>query len=143
SSAAMAIDCGGRAWARSPRGSVARTPRIGMRLEPDPVSAPAKVARIAGRRPRLLYLVTSPITAKILLAGQLTYLREAGFEVMLASSPGSDLDIVAERERVDVFPVPIERDIRLGKDARSLASIAALIRRVKPDIVNASTPKAG
>ncbi len=95
------------------------------------------------RRPRLIYLVTHPISARLLLAGQLGYLRAAGFDVTVVASPGPDLDVVAAREQVDVVPVAMARAMRPGADARSLAEVTRVLRRLGPDIVNASTPKAG
>lgn len=98
---------------------------------------------VRDRRPRLVYVVTVPVTARVLLQGQLSYMREAGFDVTVVSAPGADLDIVADRERVDVVPVPMEREIAPKADARSLAQLTAVLRRLRPDIVNASTAKGG
>lgn len=95
------------------------------------------------RRPRLVYLVTVPISARVLLHGQLGYLRAAGFDVTVISSPGPDLDVVAAREGVEVVPVPMAREMSPTADARSLAAVTAALRRLRPDLVNASTPKAG
>lgn len=95
------------------------------------------------RRPRLVYLVTHAISARLLLAGQLAFMRRAGFDVTVIASPGPDLDAVAAREGVEVVPIAIERAMRPGADARALAQVTAALRRLAPDIVNASTPKAG
>lgn len=95
------------------------------------------------RRPRLLYATTHPISARVLLAGQLAQMREWGFDVSVVSSPGPDLDVVREREGVHVVPVPMAREMSPMGDARSLVEMTAAIRRLQPDIVNASNPKAG
>jgi glycosyltransferase involved in cell wall biosynthesis len=79
----------------------------------------------------------------VLLRGQLAYLREHGFDVSVIASPGPELDRVAEREGVEVIPIPIEREIALRPDLRSLHAVAWALRRLQPDIVNASTAKAG
>lgn len=94
-------------------------------------------------RPRLVYVVTHPVTADVLLRGQLAFMRERGFDVTVVSSPGPELDRVAEREGVTTVAVPMERPIAPGKDARSLVALTAALRSLRPDIVNASTPKAG
>lgn len=70
-------------------------------------------------------------------------MREAGFDVAVAAAPGDDLDIVAEQEGVEVFPVPMCREISPLTDLRSIHSLQRVIRRWKPEIVNASTPKGG
>lgn len=95
------------------------------------------------RRPRLVYLVTHAVSARLLLAGQLGYLRAAGFDVTVIASPGPDLDVVAAREGVEVVPVAMARAMRPADDARALVAVTAALRRLRPDIVNASTPKAG
>ena len=93
--------------------------------------------------PRLVYLVTVPITADAFLRGQLAYMRERGFDVTVVSSPGPELDRVREREDVATIALPMARPIRPRADAESLARLVPLLRRLRPDIVNASTPKAG
>ena len=95
------------------------------------------------RRPRLAYLVTHSISARLLLAGQLAYLRDAGFDVTVIASPGPDLDVVAAREGVDVLGLPMARAMRPLDDARALAAVTRALARLRPDVVNASTPKAG
>jgi len=59
------------------------------------------------------------------------------------SSPGPDLDLVGEREGVRVVGVPMEREISPAADGVSLARLGATLRKLRPDIVNASTSKAG
>jgi glycosyltransferase involved in cell wall biosynthesis len=95
------------------------------------------------RRPRLVYLVTHPVSANILLRGQLSWMRAAGFDVTVISAPGPELTLVGERERVATEAVALEREIAPAADARAIVQITALLRRLEPDIVNASTPKAG
>ncbi len=92
---------------------------------------------------RLAFVVTVPATANVLLRGQLGYLREAGFDVTVISSPGPELEAVERRERVRVIGVPMEREISPAADARSLVQLTRELRRLQPDIVNASTAKAG
>lgn len=94
-------------------------------------------------RPHVLYAVTSPMTADLLLAGQLAHVRQAGFRVTLICSPGPELEEVARREGVDVVPIAIERGISPLRDLVSLVAIYRALRRLQPDLVHASTPKAG
>ncbi|MGH7558961.1 MAG: glycosyltransferase family 4 protein [Gemmatimonadota bacterium] len=98
---------------------------------------------VADRRPRLVYVVTNAVTARVLLDGQLAFMREAGFDVTVVSSPGSDLDLVGRREGVRVVAVPMEREPALARDVRSLVAMTVALRRLRPDIVNASTAKGG
>jgi glycosyltransferase involved in cell wall biosynthesis len=92
---------------------------------------------------RLLYLVSDPITADCFLRGQLAYLRNEGFEVHLATAQGPLLDSVAAATGVSPHPIPIAREIRPWADLRTLLRLRALMRRLQPDLVHASTPKAG
>src|SRR5262245_24368323 len=92
---------------------------------------------------RLVYIVTHPASARILLRGQLARMREWGFDVTVIASPGTDLDLVREREQVETIAVPMEREISPTRDAVSLVQLTQVLRRLRPHIVNASTPKAG
>jgi glycosyltransferase involved in cell wall biosynthesis len=83
------------------------------------------------------------MTARYLLAGQLRRLSEEGFRVSLVTSPGPDLDGIAEREGVEVETVPLSREIRPLQDLLSWLRLVRLFRRLRPDVVNAGTPKAG
>lgn len=91
----------------------------------------------------IAFVVTVPVTANVLLRGQLAYLRDAGFDVTVISSPGPELDEVAQREGVRVIDVAMERAISPGADARSLARLTHVLARLRPQIVHASTAKAG
>lgn len=94
-------------------------------------------------RPRLLILVTHPMTAHILMRGQLAHLAAAGFEVAVGAAPGPELDAVAANEGVRAFPLPFTRRIGPLRDLVALARTIGVIRRFRPTIVNAGTPKAG
>ncbi len=87
--------------------------------------------------------MTHPVSAVTLLRGQLAFMRESGFEVTLVTAPGPELDAVREREGVDVVAVPMAREIAPRQDPQSLVAMTAALRRLRPDVVNASTPKAG
>jgi glycosyltransferase involved in cell wall biosynthesis len=92
---------------------------------------------------KLVYLVTVPVTANVLLRGQLAYMQERGFDVTVISSPGPELDAVARREGVRTIAIPMARDIAMHTDMVALARITRALAGLKPDIVNASTSKAG
>lgn len=94
-------------------------------------------------RPRLLYLVTHPMTARYLLRGQLRHLAGRGFEVALAAAPGPDLDVALEQEGVAGFEVPMAREIAPARDLAALARLGRVIARFRPHLVCAGTPKAG
>jgi len=93
--------------------------------------------------PRLVYVVTHPISASLLLRGQLAHMAARGFDVTVVSAPGPDLDEVRQREGVRAIEVPMRRDISAGRDAVSLVRLGRALATLRPDIVNASTTKGG
>ncbi|MEL6893536.1 MAG: glycosyltransferase, partial [Actinomycetota bacterium] len=87
---------------------------------------------------RALYLITSPVSARF-LRGQLAFMRRHGVRCVVGTGAGDgEFD-----DGVESFDVGFSREIRLVRDLMSLAKTVRLIRRLRPDIVNASTPKAG
>ena len=77
------------------------------------------------------------------MAGQIDHVKNRGFEVTAAASPGAELDEVAHRDSIQVYPVPFARRPSPVKDAISLVRLFLLFLRVKPTIVHSSTSKAG
>ncbi len=77
------------------------------------------------------------------LTGRLRALREAGFRVTLISSPGKLLDETAAREGAEAIGLPMRRDIAPLADLVSLVRLWWLLLRLKPDVAEFSTPKAG
>lgn len=97
----------------------------------------------ASERPRLVQVVTIPGSAWALMRGQLAFMREQGFDVTFICDPGPLLQKTAEREGVVGLGVPMKRQPAIFSDLRSLWKMIRLIRRLDPDIVHFSTPKAG
>jgi glycosyltransferase involved in cell wall biosynthesis len=79
----------------------------------------------------------------LVLRGRLRALRDAGFDVTVVSSPGVLLTRTAGLEGVRSVAIPIQRDIAPIADLISLVRLWLLIGRLRPDIVEFSTPKAG
>jgi glycosyltransferase involved in cell wall biosynthesis len=75
--------------------------------------------------------------------GQLAYMQRSGFDVTVITAPGPLLDAAAAREGVTAIAVPMKRDPAPLSDVVSLARLTATLTRLRPDIVNAGTPKAG
>jgi hypothetical protein len=79
----------------------------------------------------------------LVLGGRLRTLREAGFRVTLISSPGELLNRTAASEGVEPIALPMKRVIAPLAYVVSLARLWWLLRRLKPDLTEFSTPKAG
>jgi glycosyltransferase involved in cell wall biosynthesis len=91
----------------------------------------------------LVYMTTIPATIENLMHGHLGFFRELGYRVVVISSPGPSLDRVRDRDAVEVEEVAMCREISPLRDLVSLFRLFLVLWRLKPDIVNAGTPKAG
>lgn len=96
----------------------------------------------ADRPPTILVGVTHAQTC-LVLGARLRALRNAGFRVLLLSSPGPLLDITAAREGVEPIALPMRRSIAPFADLVALCRLWQLIGKYRPDLVEFSTPKAG
>jgi glycosyltransferase involved in cell wall biosynthesis len=92
--------------------------------------------------PHIVVGITHPQTC-LTLTGRLHALRNAGFRVTLVSSPGELLDRTAAHEGVESIAIPIRREIAPIADIVSLARLWWLLLRLRPDLTEFSTPKAG
>lgn len=79
----------------------------------------------------------------VFLNGQMKFLNNRGYETKALSSDGDGVKEFEELEEVEVLRLEMEREISLMNDFRSLLKCIQILRKEKPDIVNASTPKAG
>lgn len=94
------------------------------------------------QKKKLIRISTVPGSLKIFLHGQLNMLS-GYFDVLAVSSPGAELEIIKEREKVRVAAVPMKRHISIFHDLVSLLRLIILFARERPDIVHSITPKAG
>jgi glycosyltransferase involved in cell wall biosynthesis len=110
------------------------------------LETPQFLTGLPGSFPRLSPHVVVGITHSqtcLTLTGRLRALREAGFRVTLVSSPGELLDRTAAREGVESIGLPIARGIAPLADLVSFFKLCRLLHRLKPDLAEFSTPKAG
>lgn len=91
---------------------------------------------------KLVHITTVPQSLGF-LNGQVGYMKAQGFEVFGISSPGESLLRFAERERVSVHPIEMPRRITPMRDLVALSRIWTVLRRIRPHIVHAHTPKGG
>ena len=66
----------------------------------------------------------------------------ADYEMVAGSSPGKDLDEIAEREGIRTIAVPIERRMAPFKDIVTLFRLIKVFRRERPDMVHSMGHKA-
>jgi len=91
---------------------------------------------------RLVHVTTVPESLRF-VAGQAGFMHARGFEVHCLSSPDPMLERFAEREQVAVHPVPMHRRITPIHDLGAVARLRRHMRRIRPAIVHAHTPKGG
>jgi glycosyltransferase involved in cell wall biosynthesis len=108
---------------------------------PTPAATPAQSSR-SPQKPHIVVGITSPQTC-LVLGGRLRTLREAGFRVTLVSSPGVLLTRTAALEGVESVAIPMRREMAPIADLVSLARLWWLLFRLKPEMTEFSTPKAG
>jgi glycosyltransferase involved in cell wall biosynthesis len=94
------------------------------------------------RPPLIVVGITHPQTCMV-LGPRLRALKEGGFRVVLISSPGELLDQMVEEEGVEAVPIPMCRDIAPLSDLVSLIRLSRALARLRPDMTEFSTPKAG
>lgn len=91
---------------------------------------------------RIVHVTTVPQSLGF-LRGQVGYIQDRGFRIHAISSPGDRLTSFGEQEHVDTYPVELPRRITPIRDLAAVRALWALIRRIRPSIVHAHTPKGG
>ena len=91
---------------------------------------------------KLVHITTIPVTQWVLLRGQNQYMSQRGFEVHAVASPGVHLAKLGKRDGVVTHAVNISQRISPFSDFFSLMRLFLLLWRIKPVIVQLSTPKA-
>jgi glycosyltransferase involved in cell wall biosynthesis len=93
--------------------------------------------------PTVVHLTTTDMSLDLLLGSQLEAIAGAGYRVVGASAPGPYVDTLARRG-VDHVPLAhATRAMAPAEDARALAELVALFRRLRPSIVHTHNPKPG
>jgi glycosyltransferase involved in cell wall biosynthesis len=102
---------------------------------------PARPSR-SSSSPHIVIGITNAQTC-LVLSGRLRALREAGFRVTLVSSPGELLTRTAALEGIEAVGLPMQREMAPFADMVSLVRLWWLLYRLKPEMTEFSTPKAG
>ena len=93
--------------------------------------------------PKLIRITTIPLSLKLLLAGQIKFMRENGWEVIAVSSDGREIQQVIKQEGVRHEVIPFTRKITPLQDIKCIYRLFKLFKKENPDIVHTHTPKAG
>lgn len=90
----------------------------------------------------LVHVTTVPLTLGF-LRGQAAFMCRHGIETEVISSAGVGLEEFVRSEGVLVHVVQMERRISPIRDLGALVRLVRVLRRIRPDIVHAHTPKGG
>ena len=94
--------------------------------------------------PKLIRITTVPISLKLLLKNQMSYMSDKGFDVLMVSGEGKEwFDVLKNEKGIRKEVIPFTRKITPVKDIYCLWLLFKLFKREKPDIVHTHTPKAG
>ncbi len=93
--------------------------------------------------PKLIRITTAPLSLKVLLSGQMRFINGNGFEVIMVSSDGKELEEVKQNEGCRHHIIPMTRKMTPFADIRCLWLLYRFFKKEKPDIVHSHTPKAG
>ncbi len=93
--------------------------------------------------PKLIRITTVPIALQYLLTGQMRYLKDSGFDVIMVSAGGKGREDAMQQEGCPHHIIPMTRKMTPLADLRSLWKLYRFFRKEKPDIVHSHTPKAG
>jgi glycosyltransferase involved in cell wall biosynthesis len=80
---------------------------------------------------------------RYLLPGQMKFMQNNGFEVLMISADGPELNDVIHNEGCRHIVVPMTRKITPLQDLKCLLQLIKIFKKEKPDIVHSHTPKAG
>lgn len=80
---------------------------------------------------------------RYLLPGQMHFMANNGFDVLMISADGKELAEVIKNEQCRHMIVPMTRKITPLQDLKCLYRLVKIFRKERPDIVHSHTPKAG
>lgn len=101
------------------------------------VTGPSAVSRL-----RVIHVFTVDSSA-MLLRGQTAFARRHGIDLTVIAADGEIGRDHALREGFEFEPVKMTRKIDPFSDLAALLEISRIIRRVRPDVMHANTPKGG
>jgi glycosyltransferase involved in cell wall biosynthesis len=93
--------------------------------------------------PKILFLSTEPTPFKFSLSGQPKLMKEQGWEVLLVSADGREVQQICRAEGVPHEVIPFVKGVNYVEDFISFWLLFQLIRREKPDVVHSYDSKTG
>ena len=94
-------------------------------------------------KPKLIRITTVPLALAYPLRGQPSYMQLHGFDVLMISADGKELQQLLQNETCRHIIVPMTRSITPFVDMVCIFKLIKIFKKEKPDIVHTETPKAG
>src|SRR5437763_16371412 len=91
----------------------------------------------------LIRITTVPLALKALINGQPKYMKEHGFNVVLISADGKEVEEVKANEGCEHIVVNMTRRITPFRDLKCYFRLKKIFKKYRPSIVHTHTPKAG
>lgn len=82
-------------------------------------------------------------TSVVLIKGQLRYFSSLGFSTYLLAPEHEKTISLCQEENATLLAVPFKRDISLWQDIKCLLITFKYLYKLKPEVINVGTPKAG
>jgi glycosyltransferase involved in cell wall biosynthesis len=89
---------------------------------------------------KILFATTSPLTMQAFVVPLIANLQDSNFEIVLLCGEG-EFAIETKHSTLSLYQVKLGRSISILEDIKSIPQCFTIIRRIKPDIIIASTPK--
>lgn len=93
--------------------------------------------------PKFLLLSTEPNTFKLLLSGQPKLMKEQGWEPILVSADGREIQQICRAEGVRHEVIPFGKGANFRQDLTSFWLLFRLIRKERPDVIHSYDSKTG
>ncbi len=77
------------------------------------------------------------------LKGQIQFLNNKGYNVIVISAPGEEISTLTKVERARLYTVDFTKRFSLFKDFGVLLDIIKILKKERPDVINAGNPKSG
>jgi len=93
--------------------------------------------------PKLLLLSIEPITFKLLLSGQPNLMKKEGWEVLIVSADGREVQSICRAEGVRHEVIPFVKGVNYVEDFISFWLLFLMIRKERPDVIHSYDSKTG